>query len=168
MFNILSGGFYPMKTLVIFYSRSNNTRSVAKEIKNILDCDLEEVIDSQNRKGALGYIHSAINAIRKKPAIINEIKNDLSKYDLIIIGTPVWTGKMSTPIRMFIAQNHAKFKSTAFFCTATGPNFDGAFTEMEELSETTPLAKLGLRGKEIGDGSYKSKVDEFTKKLSLT
>ena len=63
-----------MKTLVIFYSRSNNTRRVAEEIRNTLDCDLEEVIDTQNRKGALGYMRSVINAIRNKPAIIKEIK----------------------------------------------------------------------------------------------
>ena len=73
--------------------------------------------------------------------------------------------EMSTPIRTFITQNHVKFKNTAFFCTATGPNFDDTFNEMEELSETSPIAKLGLKGKEIKDGSYKSKLDKFTKKL---
>ena len=155
-----------MKILVIFYSRSNNTHRVAEEIRNTLDCDLEEVFDTQNRTGALGYMRSVINAIRKTPAVIKEIKNDLATYDLIIIGTPVWNGKMATPIRTFITQNHAKFKNTAFFCTATGPNFDGTFNEMKELSETSPLAQLGFRAKEIKDGSYKSKVDEFVKKLS--
>ena len=154
-----------MKILVIFYSRSNNTQRVAEEIRNSLDCDLEEVIDTQNREGALGYMSSAVNAIRKTSANINELKNDISTYDLIIIGTPVWTGKMSTPIRTFIAQNHVKFKNTAFFATATGPKFDGTFKEMEELSKTSPIAKLGLKGSEIKDGSYKSKVDEFTKNI---
>ena len=155
-----------MKILVIFYSRSNNTQRVAEEIRNILDCDLEELIDTQNRMGALGYMRSAINAIRKTPAVIEDIKNDLTKYDLIIIGTPVSTGKMSTPIRTFINQNHTKFKNTAFFGTATGPNFNGTFIEMKKLSKTSPLAQIGLRDKEIKDGSYKSKLDEFVKKLS--
>ena len=155
-----------MKILVIFYSRSNNTLRIAEEIRNTLGCDLEEVIDTHNRTGAMGYMHSVINALRKTPAIIKDLKKDLTMYDLIIIGTPVWTGKMSTPIRTFIAQNHAKFKNTAFFCTATGHNFDGTFIEMKELSETSPLAKLGLSTKEIKDGSYKSKLDEFVKKLS--
>jgi len=59
-----------------------------------------------------------------------------------------------------------KFKNTAFFCTAIGPNFQDTFIEMKELSKTSPLAQLGLRGKEIKDGSYKTKVDEFVKKLS--
>ena len=155
-----------MRILVIFYSRSNNTRRAAEEIRNALDCDLEELIDIQDRTGALGYLHSAINAIRKTPSTIKEIKNDLSEYDLIIMGTPVWTGKMSTPIRTFIIQNHTKFKKTAFFCTATGSNFDGTFIEMQKLSKTTPLAQLGLTGKEINDGRYKSKLNKFVKKLS--
>ena len=155
-----------MKILVIFYSRSNNTRRVAEQIRKALDCDLEQVIDIQDRTGALGYINSAINAIRKTPSTIKEIKNNLSVYNLIIIGTPVWTGKMSTPIRTFITQNNTKFKNTAFFSTATGSNFDGTFVEMQELSKTTPLAQLGLMGKEINNGSYKSKLDKFVKKLS--
>jgi len=71
-----------MKILVIFSSRSNTTLRVAEEIRNSLNCDLEEVIDTQNRKGAFGYVSSVINSIRKTPAVINEIKNDLTMYDL--------------------------------------------------------------------------------------
>ncbi|HMK53929.1 MAG TPA: flavodoxin [Methanobacteriaceae archaeon] len=154
-----------MKILVVFYSRSDNTRRVAAEIRTILDCDIEEVIDTQNRSGTLGYIRSVIHAIMKTPAIIEEIKNDPANYDLLIMGTPVWSGKMSTPTRAYIAQNHDKFNNMAFFCTAIGPNFDGTFSEMEKLSETSPLAKMGLRAKEINDGSYKSKVAQFVEKI---
>jgi hypothetical protein len=53
----------------------------------------------------------------------------------------------------------------AFFCTAGGKSFDGAFNDMEELSGKTPIATLGVREKEIKDGSYKPKVAEFAKKL---
>lgn len=63
-----------MKILVIFCSRSNTTWRVAEEIRNTLDCDLEEIIDIQNRKGAFGYLRSVINAIRRKTAVIKEIK----------------------------------------------------------------------------------------------
>jgi flavodoxin len=153
-----------MKILVVFYSRSGNTRRVAEEIRNNLNCDIEEVIDTQDRSGAVGYMRSAIHAMRKTPAIIEEIKNNPANYDLLIIGTPVWNMKMSTPIRTYITQNHAT--KTAFFATASGPSFAGAFNEMAELNGTSPLAEMGLRAKEVKDGSYKSKVAEFVKKIS--
>jgi hypothetical protein len=36
---------------------------------------------------------------------------------------------------------------------------------MSELCGASPLVTLGVRAKEVKDGSYKSKVAEFTKKI---
>ncbi|MGZ7047653.1 MAG: flavodoxin family protein [Methanobacterium sp.] len=154
-----------MKILVVFYSRTDNTRKVAEEIKNSLDCDIEEIIDTQNRSGPLGYMRSGRDASRGKLTILKDIINDTSQYDLLIIGTPLWAWHVSTPVRTYIHNNQANFNNVAFFCTAGGKGFDGAFNDMEELSGKSPLATLGVREKEIKDESYKSKVAEFTKNL---
>ncbi|MGZ7050167.1 MAG: flavodoxin family protein [Methanobacterium sp.] len=154
-----------MKILVVFYSRTDNTRKVAEEIKNSLDCDIEEIIDTQNRSGPLGYMRSGRDASRGKLTILKDIINDPSQYDLLIIGTPLWAWHVSTPVRTYIHNNQANFNNVAFFCTAGGKGFDGAFNDMEELSGKSPLATLGVREKEIKDESYKSKVAEFTKNL---
>ncbi|MGZ7070702.1 MAG: flavodoxin family protein [Methanobacterium sp.] len=154
-----------MKILVVFYSRTDNTRKVAEEIKNSLDCDIEEIIDTQNRSGPLGYMRSGRDASRGKLTILKDIINDPSQYDLLIIGTPLWAWHVSTPVRTYIHNNQANFNNVAFFCTAGGKGFDGAFNDMEELSGKSPLATLGVREKEIKGESYKSKVAEFTKNL---
>ncbi|MGZ7117051.1 MAG: flavodoxin family protein [Methanobacterium sp.] len=91
-----------MKTLVVFYSRTGTTRRVAEEISENLDGDMEELRDKQNRSGAAGYMRSLINALRRTPADLEDIKNDPSIYELVIIGTPIWAGKISTPIRAYI------------------------------------------------------------------
>jgi hypothetical protein len=70
---------------------------------------------------------------------------------------------MSTPIRTYITQNHAKFNNVAFFGTSMSAPLDGTFNEMTELSGASPLAELSLRGKENKDGRYKPKVAEFVK-----
>ena len=154
-----------MKTLVVFYSRTDNTRKTAEEIASLLECDMEEIIDTKNRSGPLGYMRSGRDASRRKLTVLKDVINDPSHYDLLIIGTPLWAWHVSTPVRTYIHQNQAKFKNVAFFCTAGGKSFDGAFNDMEELSGKSPLATLGVREKEIKDGSYKSKVAEFTKKF---
>ena len=153
-----------MKTLIVFYSRSGITRKVAEQLRDNLDCDIEELIDKKDRSGSLGYMRSVINSLRKSPANLEKIENDPSNYELIIIGTPVWTMKMSTPIRTYINQNHPKFNNVAFFATASGDNFEGTFNEMRELIGT-PLAEIGFQTKEVNDGTYKANVAGFAGKI---
>ena len=154
-----------MKILVVYYSRTGNTRIVAKEISNSLGCDIEEIIDTKNRSGILSYISSGFQASRGKSTTLENIKNDPASYDLLVIGTPVWASNVSTAIRTYIHQNKAKINNVAFFCTAGGSSFDGTFSKMTELTGASPIARVGLREKEIKDGSYKSKIDEFVEKI---
>lgn len=51
-----------MKTSVIFYSRTGNTRKIAEELSNSLKCDTEEIVDTQKRSGVFGYIRSGRDA----------------------------------------------------------------------------------------------------------
>jgi flavodoxin len=154
-----------MKILVVFYSRSGNTKKIAESISESLDCDIEEIVDTEKRGGIIGYIKSGYEASRGKLSKIEDTKNDVAQYDLVIIGTPVWAGKMAVPVRTYITQNHAKFNNMAFFSTAGGTNFDGTFSDMKEVSGTSPIAEIGIRTKEVQDGSYKTKVTEFLTKI---
>ncbi|MDP3065447.1 MAG: flavodoxin [Methanobacteriaceae archaeon] len=114
-----------MKTLVVFYSRTGNTRRVAEEIQNSLDCDIEEIIDTKKRSGPLGYMKSGRDASSGKLTVLKDITHDPASYDLLIIGTPLWAWHVSTPARTYIHQNHTKFSKVAFFCTAGGKSFGG-------------------------------------------
>mgnify|MGYP000928627008 CR=1 FL=1 len=154
-----------MKTLVVFYSRTENTKKIAESISKSLDCDIEEIVDTEKRGGIIGYIKSGYEASRGKLSKIKDPKNDASQYDLVIIGTPVWAGKMAVPVRTYITQNQGKFNKIAFFSTAGGTNFDGTFSDMKEVSGASPTAEIGIRAKEVQDGSYKTKVAEFLTKI---
>ncbi len=73
-----------MKTLVVYYSRSGTTKKIADEICDKMNCDIEEIIDNKNRKGLFGWLIAAFDARSKKLTVIENIKNDPSKYDLVI------------------------------------------------------------------------------------
>jgi flavodoxin len=153
-----------MRILVVFYSRTGNTRKVAEELEKALECDLEEIIDTKDRSGSLGYMKSGRDAMARKLTVLQDPVNDPSSYDLLVIGTPLWAWRVSTPVRTYMHQQ-ADFKEVAFFCTAGGKGFDGAFKDMEELSGKSPMATLGVTEKELKSGSYKSKVAEFIQEI---
>jgi flavodoxin len=155
-----------MKTLVVYYSRSGNTRKIAEEITNALECDIEEINDKQDRSGALGYMRSVINAIRKTPADLEDIKHDPSDYDLVILGTPIWNRTISTPLRTYLTQNLEKFNNVALFYTAGGKDFEEPIKETKNLIGSSQIVFLSIRAKEIEDGSYKPKLEEFIKNIT--
>ena len=78
------------RTLVVFYSRSGTTRRIAQTLSAALKCDLEEITEPRPRTGFLGYIRSLLEARRKLPSDIAPKTHDVSSYDLVVIGTPVW------------------------------------------------------------------------------
>ena len=80
-----------MKTLCLYYTRTNTTRVAMEHLAKMLDADLAEYTDGKNRNGILGYI-SACFASKKKVASKISIKGDikLDGYDRVIIGMPVW------------------------------------------------------------------------------
>jgi len=106
-----------MKSLVVFYSRTGTTREVVEAISGLLQCDLEEVLDTKNRAGILGYLRSGSDAFLKRLAAIKETRTDPALYDIVIIGTPIWAYVMSSPIRTYLSRNKNRFKQVAFFCT---------------------------------------------------
>ncbi len=156
-----------MKTLILYYSRSGHTAKIAQELADALEGDIEEIIDTKNRSGIIGWLRSGRDAMNKSLTLLKDPVNDPTEYDLIVIGTPNWAGHVSTPTRTYMHQNQAKFKEIAFFCTAGGDNFTGPFNEMKELNGKSPVATLGVRGKEIKDGIYESNLQEFIKALPM-
>lgn len=142
-----------MKTLVIFYSRTDVTRKIAEELAQKLNADLEEIKDTQNRSGIFGWIKSGYQANRKKLTTLEPVKNDPEQYDLVLIGTPVWAGKMSVPVRTYLHQNRDKIKATALFCTISSSGMENTFKGMEEYVGT-PVATIGLRKKDVESGNY--------------
>jgi flavodoxin len=150
-----------MKTLVAYYSRTGRTKKIAEAISNNLSCDIEEIIDTAKRSGPFGLFLSRYQAAKKKLTVLQEIRNDPALYDLVIIGTPVWTNTISTPIRTYIHQNKSRFKNVAFFCTFGGIGFEDVFSEMEELCGKKPVNVLPVEAIEVLKDNYMDKVKKF-------
>ncbi len=150
-----------MKVLVVYYSRTGNTRLVSEAIARALDSDIEEIDDKQNRAGIFGFLKSGYEAVFKKLPEIEPVKNNPDEYDLVIIGSPTWAGRVSSPVRTYLTSYGHRLKKVAFFttCSASG---DKIFSQMEELSGA-PLVTLEIKEKEVKSGDFLKKVDDFIK-----
>ncbi|MFP4403028.1 MAG: flavodoxin family protein [Candidatus Woesearchaeota archaeon] len=150
-----------MKYLIIYYTRTNTTKKLAEYLAKNLDCEIEELIDFKNRDGGVGFISSGKDAVFKKQTKIKKLSKDLSKYNHIIIGTPVWVGNITPAIRTFLLENKDKIKSCSFFCTLKGNDIAKTFIEMESLLDKKPVSTLTITTKEIANNNYKKKADSF-------
>ena len=156
------------KVLVVFYSRTGNTKKVAEDIARGLNADTEQLIDKKDRSGAGGYLLAGKDAAKEKLAEIDPIKNDPAKYDLVIMGTPIWAWNMTPAVRTYISNNRSSFKDVAFFTTAGGTKPDKIITKMETLSGKKAKAFAGFLASEINSkdtSKYDQKLSAFISSL---
>jgi flavodoxin len=154
-----------MKALVVFYSRTGATKQVAEALAESLNCDSEELIDTKKRGGPLGFLSAGKDAKAKKLTKLTDIKRDPASYDLVILGTPIWAGTLSSAARTYITNNKSKFTRVAFFCTNGGGESQQLFAEMEALCERRPVSILALQEKEVKKGVYQDKLRQFVEGL---
>jgi len=153
-----------MRTLVVFYSRSGTTKKVAKEISKILKCDTEELVDLKSRKGFKGFLNSGRESHTRTCTKLGKLKKDPSKYDLIILGTPTWTLRMSCPMRTYILKNRKKFKKIACFMTYGG--LGGLVNrEMAHLCGKKAIAGISLKQLDVKTGRASKTIRRFCQKI---
>lgn len=139
-----------MKTLVVFYSRSGTTKRVAQEVAKALNADVDEVIDKKPRNGILGFLIAGYDATKGKTTEI-EFEKDPSGYDLVVIGTPVWNGRVTPAIRTYLLRNREKIKNVAFFSTCAGRP-GKCLEQMEEILGKKPVLRKVLVKKRLEEG----------------
>ncbi|WP_416176502.1 flavodoxin family protein [Clostridium sp.] len=156
-----------LNAIVVYYSRTGTTKKVAQAISKSLECDIEEIDDKKNRKGPFGALIAGKDSLAEKETEIVIKSVDVSKYDILIIGSPVWASHITPAVRTYIDQNKSKIKKVAFFTTqaANDSKKFKIFEDMEKLTGIKPMATLVVSNKEIGENKYMKKIEQF--KLSL-
>lgn len=111
-----------MKTLIVYYSYGGNTAGIAQTVRDALGCDLAEVktavpyegdydavVDQGQREVEAGFCPD-----------IQPLNVDVSGYDRIILGTPVWWYTMAPALRTFLTQNDMAGKTLVPLVTSGG------------------------------------------------
>ena len=153
------------KILVVYYSRSGATRAVANAIARYCRADVEELRDVESRRGFGGYVRSAVEALRAQQGRIREPVRNPRDYDVVVLGTPVWAGHMSSPLRAYLAQCSVSGKQAAFFCTMGGRGAENVFAELTRLTGQAPLATLAMTTREAAQRPEDVRISKFAATL---
>ena len=153
------------KTLIVFYSRTGNTRAVALAIAQALNADVEEIIDKKRRDGRLGFIVSGKDAMLKQATEIEEPAKNPADYDLVLAGTPVWANTMCAAVRTYLTRQKSALPNVAFFLTTRMSGVDSTFNNMQELAGKAPVATLAVMERAIKRGEFADAVRDFVARL---
>jgi flavodoxin len=155
-----------MNALIVYYSRSGKTKQIGESIAQALGCETEELVDTQKRSGVFGFIKSGRQAMQKKMTTLQPLQKDVSSYDLVVIGTPMWASRMSVPVFTFLNQNKDKLPDVSFFLTSGGTDKEATvFTAMEQICGKKPKTTLAVSEQQFKDKAQDALVQEFAKKL---
>ncbi|MCX6822760.1 MAG: hypothetical protein NTX91_02030 [candidate division SR1 bacterium] len=156
------------KILVVYYSRTGITKSLALSIANLVNADIEELIDKKKRKGLFGHLVSGRDAALRRQTTIQNFTNDPSAYDIVYIGTPVWDFTMAAAVRTFLIMYEKTLPaSLVFFCTQASSGADSTIQEMATLSGKRPIATIICSSKDIEKNSYQEDIENQLDAIGL-
>jgi flavodoxin len=143
-----------MKTCIIYHSYTGITRGVAEKVRDACGGDLVEVQPKEHYSSLKAYSTGCLRARREERDPIFPEKIDVSQYDRIVIGTPVWAWKATPAINAAIAAlEGCEGKSAVLFATC-GSKSGNTLTILRKALEAKGVKVTGeitLTRKEIGD-----------------
>lgn len=110
------------RTLVVYFSRSGNTRVIAGQLQRELPADLFEIRPA--RPYPDDYEQTVAQASREReagfrPELAGRVA-DLSAYDVVWLGFPIWGQSVPPPVRAFLAAHDLTGKTVRPFVTHGG------------------------------------------------
>lgn len=133
------------KTLIVYYSYTNNVERIVTELRNQIEADAVEIEPAEKglNYAANNYaIGSAqIAAIRNNPndvasyPAIDPVSVDLSQYSTIIIGAPLWWSNMAAPLQTFLFQHGAEMsgKNIGLIVSSASSGISGVESDAKRL-----------------------------------
>ena len=133
------------KKLVAYFSASGMTRKAAEMIAEVADCDIYEITPK------IAYTKADLNWMDKKSRSSVEMNDkkirpeladntiDISGYDEIILGFPIWWYVAPTIINTFLETHDFAGKKIVLFATSGGSGFGNT---VKELQPSAPNAQI--------------------------
>ena len=158
------GTCHAQKTLVLYYSESGTTKTVAEELQKQLNADIEGI---ECVTPYTGNFQETIQRGQKEAQSgewpeLKPLKKKISDYDVIFLGYPIWFGTCANPIFSLLKDNDFAGKTIVPFCSFGS---GGLNTSTDALKKALPKAKFveGYGVRQARVESAAKEIDRFLK-----
>lgn len=147
-----------MKKLVAYFSASGVTRRKSEALAKVIGADLHEIAPAEPYTDAdLDWTNKRSRSTLEmqdpssRPAL-KEPKTDLSAYDTVYIGFPIWWGVAPHAVNTFMEGNDLAGKQLVIFATSGGSGLAPAVRDLQKRYSSLQIVsgKL-LNGSVTGD-----------------
>ena len=149
---------------VVYFSATGTTKTVAEYVKDAANADIFEIVPKQKYSSDdLNYNNNNSRSTKEqndknaRPEIANNI--DVSNYDVIFIGYPIWWGDTPRIIQTFMESHELSGKTMIPFCTSGGTGISTSENTLKSYSEINWIS-----GKRLG--TSKNDVTSWVKSLN--
>lgn len=145
------------KILIVYFSHTSNTRTIAGYIHDTVKSDLVEIetVDTytDDYDTLLAQIREEV-ATEYCPPLTTRIE-DIDLYDVIFIGYPIWVETAAPPIRSFLTTHDLAGKTVVPFCTSGTSSAEASYRLIRSLCPQSTV----LEGIQIRRGTYDTAYD---------
>ena len=129
------------KVLVLYYSQNATTGAIAQEIAACLGADIEEIKAVEPYDGSFEETIQRCMKEREEGKLpeIHKLSSDISSYDYIFLGYPIWFGTYAPPVITLLGQIDLAGKKVVPFCSFGS---GGLESSVKDLAKAQPEAEI--------------------------
>lgn len=161
-FLFASCGAQKEKALVVYYSQSNTTKTVAQEIQKQLGCDIAEIECVEPFTGDFGAVAARWQEEQKagKTTEIKPLSKNIADYDVIFLGYPIWGGIYASPVVTFLKDTDFAGKKLVPFCTFGSGGLNTSVAELQKNAKNAIILDgYGVRQARLA--SAPAEIEQF-------
>ena len=137
-----------MKTLIVYYTLEGNTEYAVEKIKEKTGADFLKLIPKKAYadKGFKKFFWGGKSAVFGDKPELEDYNIDLSSYERIVFGFPVWAGTFTPPLRTFIEDNKEAIAGKHFsaFACQGGSGAEKAFGKLAKCIGIESFESTGI------------------------
>lgn len=145
----------PSRTAVIVFSRSGNTAVLARHLAAQQQADFYRLEAPDYKLGLKGWFNAMMDA-RQGEAVITPDTIELSSYDTVYLGSPIWLYSPAPPIWQFVENSRLDGKDVILFNSFNSQfkqefinSFQQRVLDKGALSFTHRFVRRGRMGQQI-------------------
>lgn len=167
------------KTIIVYYSFTNNVHSIVNDLRIQIDADVvrvepaEKGLDYAANNYALGT--ALLNAIKNNPnsassyPAIDPVDVNLEQYETIIVAAPLWWSQMAAPLQTFLFHHGTEMngKNIGLIVSSASSGISGVEADAKRLIPDGKFLSPSLWIRSSQTSNCHSMLAEWLKNINL-